>query len=281
MKKEKKIVIKNPILRKFRSNLRFILYRAVSKELTRLYQLEKSYMEEKHPTLAKNEKRRHLSKIRDDLLRTRRSSILQCSGSHCEPFKEPLSLSIIDKDMIYDPIYKEWYCIPCYDEIQKNFDPRNWFNQGVIVRNESEKPCYYLDWCPYGSLAEGFRIRKLPNEYTCIEFDHDCPTFYVAHDISESHSNKIVVRPEGLLETLKDCAYFSRRKLNKQKFIRKEFKKPCHKLEWCPYGNIGIEFKNQNNHSKYTCKIFKYNCPVFFYGEPISEKNYKSFWGIS
>jgi len=48
--------------------------------------------------------------------------------------------------------------------------------------------------------------------------------------------------------------------------------KPCHKLGFCPFGQLVEEFPITNNPSNISCKVFGHNCPVFYCGESISEE---------
>lgn len=42
------------------------------------------------------------------------------------------------------------------------------------------KPCWKLDWCPYGPLVEDFPLKKKPDDISCSIFGHDCPVFTMA-----------------------------------------------------------------------------------------------------
>jgi hypothetical protein len=46
--------------------------------------------------------------------------------------------------------------------------------------------------------------------------------------------------------------------------------KPCHKLEYCPYGQLVEEFPLQTV-TKRSCKVFGHDCPVFYHAEPLAE----------
>lgn len=46
--------------------------------------------------------------------------------------------------------------------------------------------------------------------------------------------------------------------------------KPCHELQYCPFGTLVEEFPFKDN-SKFSCKIFGHCCPTFFLAEDITE----------
>jgi len=47
------------------------------------------------------------------------------------------------------------------------------------------KPCWELNYCPYGSLVENFSISE-NDEYRCRIFGHECPVFVVAEPFTET-----------------------------------------------------------------------------------------------
>lgn len=47
--------------------------------------------------------------------------------------------------------------------------------------------------------------------------------------------------------------------------------KPCHKLGYCPYGQLVEEFPISKKPTKLSCKIFGHNCPAFYHAENITE----------
>jgi DNA-directed RNA polymerase specialized sigma subunit len=110
MKKERTIIIKNPILRNLRDNLRKIWIRAIWREVDRLEEKRNEY-----PTLSKatSSERKEILEIKatiQDLNELELNSIAYCQL--CTSFKN---------DMVYIPENKAWYCTEC----QK---------KGVIVR---------------------------------------------------------------------------------------------------------------------------------------------------
>jgi hypothetical protein len=57
------------------------------------------------------------------------------------------------------------------------------------------------------------------------------------------------------------------------KYIRiKNIEKPCHKLHYCPYGQLVEMFwKRKKLHKKYSCKVFGKDCPIFYHYEKVKE----------
>jgi hypothetical protein len=62
-------------------------------------------------------------------------------------------------------------------------------------------------------------------------------------------------------------------KINKFKIGKKtydyEITKPCHELNFCPYGQLVEEYPLDN--SEMSCQTFGHNCPVFYLAELITE----------
>ena len=263
MRNGKRIIIKSLFLKNIRNNLRSLITIAVRTELSHMYNLQDLYFEKKNSRnieLTPSQERRlqslkeHESKLYNCYLR----SICECSGVRCSHAR--------DRDMVYDADANAWYCIECYERIMENLDPKGWFNEGIIVNNQFEKPCHDLGWCPYGSLVESFRIRKNPSKYECSEFCHDCPVFYISADFSED-SRQIASPNEKLKDNIKEWYVFTIHKT-----FTKQFEKPCHELGWCPYGSLGDEFKPYAlDDNRLICKIFSRYCPVFCHAEFISE----------
>lgn len=53
-------------------------------------------------------------------------------------------------------------------------------------------------------------------------------------------------------------------------------KKPCHKLGYCPYGQLVEEFLLRNpRHKKFSCRLFGHDCPVFYHAEDVTEDKKK------
>lgn len=66
--------------------------------------------------------------------------------------------------------------------IQKGY----WLNNSKIIDSnlKKKKPCYKLGYCPYGCIVEAFPLPKKRRKISCGIFDHDCPMFYNAEDLS-------------------------------------------------------------------------------------------------
>ena len=48
------------------------------------------------------------------------------------------------------------------------------------------KPCYILNYCPYGPLVEEFELRyERDGEISCGVFGNDCPVFTCAEEFTE------------------------------------------------------------------------------------------------
>lgn len=60
--------------------------------------------------------------------------------------------------------------------------------------------------------------------------------------------------------------------LNTKKIINENLnkEKPCHKLGWCPYGQLVEEFGFSDD-EKISCKLFGHDCPMFYHAEDVSE----------
>lgn len=66
--------------------------------------------------------------------------------------------------------------------------------------------------------------------------------------------------------------------LNNKRIVNDQsLKKPCHKLKYCPYGQLVEEFplhpKVRNMETrKIECKVFGHDCPAYYMKEDFSEK---------
>ena len=47
--------------------------------------------------------------------------------------------------------------------------------------------------------------------------------------------------------------------------------KPCHKLRFCPYGQLVEEFPLEERNER-SCKVFGHECPVFYHAEAFAEE---------
>ena len=261
MKDGRKIVITDPRLLNIRKNFRIIFKKAVEERLRTLRKLKnlawKNRLINEYTKL--DEKRRgQLNREYNELLTVFHHSILCCYGG-CKGDDS-------DKNMVYDFQYKGWFCEVCYDNMQNSLDPKRWFNESVMVDKNAEKPCYVLNWCPYGGLVEAFRIRKGITKYTCQVFRHDCPVFYISEEIDEESINNPEFN-EALLNEAKRIRF-----KHLKKYFRSEFEKPCKLLNYCPYGVISLVSKKRNIDTEFTCKLFGFDCPVFYKAEYASEE---------
>lgn len=55
------------------------------------------------------------------------------------------------------------------------------------------KPCWELNYCPYGSLVEDFPVTE-NDAYRCRIFGHECPVFYVAEPFTETKKLRNISR---------------------------------------------------------------------------------------
>lgn len=117
LKKKRTIVIKDPQLRKIRTNLRRLLISACKTEQSKIHDNEERLREEeraskKNEDTYDDEKYRRLNKELDErywaIETPLRASILECPVC----FKS-------DKDMTYNPVRKMWYCTECYEKLRK------------------------------------------------------------------------------------------------------------------------------------------------------------------
>lgn len=203
------------------------------------------------------EKYRALEQEKNALGRFLKQSI--CACGYCET---------TEGDMIYHKGWGEWWCERCFKEDEEATDPSRFFNKGVIVVEYIAKPCWLLDWCPYGALVEDFRIRNLGSKFTCKVFDHDCPVFYISHKMTEK-SAEIPPISEKLKDNLRSCRAF-----NDKKIVVNSIKKPCHVLKWCPYGTLGDDFFKREKEYMFGCNILPHDCPSFYHAEKIREPPY-------
>lgn len=58
--------------------------------------------------------------------------------------------------------------------------------------------------------------------------------------------------------------------LNTEKVVAEKTEKPCHKLGWCPYGQLVEEF---GFNDEYRCELFGHDCPAYYHRENCSEQN--------
>ena len=115
MKKKRTIRITNSRLRKIRNSLREVLHLAESSVTNDLLEqrdnIQKSphFWDENHPQYREMRKEvQELASRANELSSAFNSSIVFC----------PVCMKI-DKDMTYNPVLKEWFCIECYEGNRK------------------------------------------------------------------------------------------------------------------------------------------------------------------
>jgi len=152
-----------------------------------------------------------------------------------------------------------------YDAYEVLFEEikRESFNQGEIVVEDAEKPCFIYPGCPYGQLVECFCQRMEKTKYNCDDFGHDCPIFYLMEPITD----KIEQIPEHYQPTQFKENLRDRRWFNNKVIIAKNVEKPCDILNLCPFGSLGDELKIRRTTNKFQCGIFAHDCPVFYHFE--------------
>ena len=141
---------------------------------------------------------------------------------------------------------------------REEYGPEGWFNDGVIVCEDVEKPCFKLLFCPYGNIAEAFwpaREYYYENfrKFHCSAIDHDCPAFYISVGATEE-SKVIPEKPTGL----KDDPSRLRRSKRKMKLYHRpnySYEKPCRKIGYCPYGSFARDYTDEPPQEEYRCRL--------------------------
>ncbi|MFW9878084.1 MAG: hypothetical protein ACFFG0_33810 [Candidatus Thorarchaeota archaeon] len=90
-------------------------------------------------------KKNIINKEYNELLIAFHHSIFYCAGG-CKGHDS-------DKNMVYVAQYGGWFCEECYEDMQSSLDPKRWFNESIMADENAEKPCYVLNWCPYGIIC--------------------------------------------------------------------------------------------------------------------------------
>jgi len=115
MNSKRATVVTNPRLRKIRNNLRSLIISACSEEKSKILD-EEEKLRENHD-FYDNDKYRKLSRALNDrswaIEGPLRASILLCPAC----FKS-------DRDMIYNPVRKVWYCTDCYELLKQRNEER-------------------------------------------------------------------------------------------------------------------------------------------------------------
>lgn len=120
-KEWKIIIVKDLRLRKIRKNLRTLLRLALHTQYEKLRKLRSLHRNKRilgKQTPSQRRRQVALIKMIDNLLQADASSILGCSmGSACkapEAKQLPHDIASLDKDMVWNPLSKNWVCIDCY-----------------------------------------------------------------------------------------------------------------------------------------------------------------------
>ena len=101
MKRKRTIIIKDPKLQKIRNNFRILLLKWGSKEWKKLHSELLSTPSENINLI------REINRKKQEIMELKEASICKCA-----------SCAGPDKDMTYNPVRKEWFCVDCYRELQ-------------------------------------------------------------------------------------------------------------------------------------------------------------------
>ncbi|MBD3213202.1 MAG: hypothetical protein GF311_11400 [Candidatus Lokiarchaeota archaeon] len=115
MKKKRVITLKNPRFRRIRKDLREILLICTNRKIKEILNMKKEIR--RNPDLTyyqKQEKQIELESIIQDLELAKKRTPLSCSTCHR-----------IDIDLVYNPVFEEWYCEECYEFNSQGHS--NWF----------------------------------------------------------------------------------------------------------------------------------------------------------
>lgn len=154
---------------------------------------------------------------------------------------------------------------------REEYGPEGWFNDGVIVREDVEKPCLKLGFCPYGSIAEAFwpareYYHKNFRAFHCGALDHDCPVFYISVEVTEE--SKVIPEKYSVLNDDPSRLKRSKRKMKLYHRPNYSYEKPCHKIGHCPYGSFARDYTDEGPQEEYRCKLYGKECPVYYFQFP-------------
>lgn len=76
------------------------------------------------------------------------------------------------------------------EPIQKWAEKINWDRRVQAVC----KPCWELEYCPYGPLVEEFPVPDVDTHRSCKIFGHECPVFAVAEPFTETRELRNISR---------------------------------------------------------------------------------------
>ncbi len=131
--KIKKVVLKDPHLRRLRSSLRILLRLAVKKKNRKLDKLEDLYLQKEKLTPSQRNRKNEISKLKNKLMYlSERSSCITCNEPYCVSHKDrPDRVTLFDKftwfehrstnlDLVWVPWVKRWVCLQCFNYYYKN-----------------------------------------------------------------------------------------------------------------------------------------------------------------
>ena len=115
MKKKRTIAIRDPKLQKIRNNLRKLLLKWKSIEWNQLCDIyEKIQFDVNDNVRDLSEKEQQ--QVRDLRMKMKEINLIAihsiCKCSLC---------SASDRDMTYNPVRERWYCVNCYQKLQRDF----------------------------------------------------------------------------------------------------------------------------------------------------------------
>lgn len=138
-KKVHKIVLRTPLARQLRFNLRTLLKLAIKEELSRLSNIETLYGFKKNLTSSKKKRRGQLRKEWNKLYHRFHRSTLQCgSGAACVSFQEAKKHGFNPKDrptnldLVWVPWLEKWSCVECFET----------YRQGEMTHQDFDDPVY-------------------------------------------------------------------------------------------------------------------------------------------
>ena len=138
-KKIHKVILKTPILRHIRNNLRLVLKLAVKEELQRLSRLKTLYFNKKNLTPSQKRRKAHLRREWNNLNHSFRRSTLECgNGITCILFQEGKGLGVhpqdgpTNLDLIWIPWLERWFCVECFET----------YGYGEMTHEDFDDPMY-------------------------------------------------------------------------------------------------------------------------------------------
>jgi len=166
MKRRKTIIIRHPMLKRLRDNLRLLIIKAEGQEFHKLIEMdEKLLFDEKgQPVKLTPEIRqqsREIERKKQALERALDKSICYCTV--CGKY---------DKDMTYNTQVDKWYCVECYRDLPGNLKPE-WHPEYPITKAQ---------------MVEFFRRLNKVGAKCGASFRH---TRHILNDMGVSHNDQI------------------------------------------------------------------------------------------